>query len=304
MILTCPACGTQYMVKDGSIPPQGRQVRCASCGNSWRQAPEGEPEDAGGEFEAPAEPDADVSAAEPDSEQRDDFPREEDTAEADEANRRADQAAVAAQAASVGFAATGAVAPPIDAAVERPFAAPSPPDDEDIEAAAAEAQPAQSGDWSRGDDDDFGPFAGREDSPRKSRGGIIALIVIMLLIALAAAAIWGLAPDSWRDRLGLASASETQLQLMMTHSDRQTLASGNELLAVSGRVINPTQESQPVPPIHAQLHSSTGQLVYSWTIPPPARTLPPGGSASFNSAELNVPAGGAELTISLGGRGA
>ena len=87
---------------------------------------------------------------------------------------------------------------------------------------------------------------------------------------------------------------------MMTHSDRQTLASGNELLAVSGRVINPTDESQPVPPIHAQLHSSTGQLVYSWTIPPPARSLPPGGSASFNSAELNVPSGGDELTVTLG----
>ena len=87
---------------------------------------------------------------------------------------------------------------------------------------------------------------------------------------------------------------------MMTHSDRQKLASGNELLAVSGRVINPTDESQDVPPIRAQLRSATGQLVYSWTIAPPARTLPPGASATFNSAEVNVPAGGDELTITLG----
>ena len=87
---------------------------------------------------------------------------------------------------------------------------------------------------------------------------------------------------------------------MMTHSDRQKLASGNELLAVSGRVINPTDESQDVPPIQAQLRSSSGKLVYSWTIAPPARTLPPGASATFNSAEVNVPAGGDELTITLG----
>src|SRR5688500_12277001 len=40
MILTCPACGTQYVVKDGAIPPQGRQVRCASCKHSWHQDPE------------------------------------------------------------------------------------------------------------------------------------------------------------------------------------------------------------------------------------------------------------------------
>jgi hypothetical protein len=120
------------------------------------------------------------------------------------------------------------------------------------------------------------------------------------LLAALAAALWYLAPQEWRARLGLAEGADTQLQLMMTHSDRQRLASGNELLAVTGRVINPTQESQAVPPIQAQLRSSSGQLVYSWTIAPPARTLPPGASATFNSAEVNVPAGGDELTISLG----
>ena len=40
MILTCPACETQYIVKDGAIPPQGRQVRCKACGNSWRATAE------------------------------------------------------------------------------------------------------------------------------------------------------------------------------------------------------------------------------------------------------------------------
>ena len=40
MILTCPNCGTQYVVKDGAIPPDGRQVRCASCKHSWHQGPE------------------------------------------------------------------------------------------------------------------------------------------------------------------------------------------------------------------------------------------------------------------------
>ena len=40
MILTCPDCGTQYVVKDGAIPPEGRQVRCAACKHSWHQDPE------------------------------------------------------------------------------------------------------------------------------------------------------------------------------------------------------------------------------------------------------------------------
>ena len=40
MILTCPNCGTQYVVKDGAIPPEGRHVRCAACKHSWHQDPE------------------------------------------------------------------------------------------------------------------------------------------------------------------------------------------------------------------------------------------------------------------------
>ena len=40
MILTCPACDTKYVVKDGAIPAGGRQVRCASCKHSWHQDPE------------------------------------------------------------------------------------------------------------------------------------------------------------------------------------------------------------------------------------------------------------------------
>src|SRR5215217_3364754 len=42
MILTCPNCSTQYVVKDGAIPPEGRQVRCAACKHSWHQDPDGE----------------------------------------------------------------------------------------------------------------------------------------------------------------------------------------------------------------------------------------------------------------------
>ena len=147
-------------------------------------------------------------------------------------------------------------------------------------------------------DEDFSPFVLRPPEERR-RSPLLTMLLAALLIAALAAAFWFLAPAAWMQRIGIAGG-ETPLQLMMTHSDRQKLASGNELLAVSGRVINPTNSNQDVPPIQAQLRSSSGQLVYSWTIAPPARTLPPGASATFNSAEVNVPAGGDELTITLG----
>ena len=127
---------------------------------------------------------------------------------------------------------------------------------------------------------------------------MIALLV--LLVVAAAALFWFFAPAEYKAKLGIADSGDSPLALVTTHMDRQKLESGNELLTVTGRVINPTGKEQSVPPLQAQLRSRAGKVVYSWTIAPPARSLPAGASANFNSAEVNVPPGGDELTISLG----
>src|SRR3954452_16438447 len=78
MILTCPNCGTQYAVKDGAIPPEGRQVRCAACKHSWHENPGPESESGGAPVDEaavlepePVEETAPVSEAEAEPEAND-----------------------------------------------------------------------------------------------------------------------------------------------------------------------------------------------------------------------------------------
>jgi predicted Zn finger-like uncharacterized protein len=287
MILTCPSCGTQYVVKDGAIPPQGRQVRCASCKHSWHQDPEAAPQD-----EALGTAALDVGPSE----------------KVDQGFASADEP-VAADAGETTDYRPDQPTPwdegsttPVETRAEAHEALLQDSEQSDDYDAVPPTEPEQ-GRWdgdASDERDDFSPFAERGPIEAKGRGPLLPILLGLLLIAAIGAAVWFLAPDSFKQRLGIAAAAETPLQLMMTHSDRQQLASGNELLSVSGRVINPTAEPQPVPPIQAELRTSGGKLVHSWTISPPASTLPPNTSRTFNSAEMNVPSGGDELTISLG----
>ena len=78
------------------------------------------------------------------------------------------------------------------------------------------------------------------------------------------------------------------------------MASGNELLTVTGRITNLTDEVQRVPPIRAELRDPQGRVVYIWSISAPVTELQPRQSASFNSAEVDVPKGAKALNLTLG----
>ena len=140
------------------------------------------------------------------------------------------------------------------------------------------------------------PYDDNEVAPPR-KGPLVILAVVMFVAALAAAAYF-LAPRQWMARAGLAETSaDSPLKLMVTSQNRQKLASGNDLVSLSGRVINPTDQTEPVPALQADLRDGGGKLVYSWMIPPPAARLAPRASASFNAAELGVPANATSLTL-------
>lgn len=291
MILTCPACDTKYVVKDDAIPPGGRQVRCASCKHSWHQDSEilvADPETGADiDFGGPPQPLPEVY--------------EEPVAEAPHAAEAEDLIVGEPQPDVVdeGQSAWGEVAS--DPITERSLT------DDGADVAMEEA-PAIADEWrapspppaDAAADEEFVGYAPISDDEAPRRRWPLVLAVLVLIVA-AAAAFWSFAPPEWRAQAGIAQAGATPLQLMITTSDRQPLESGNELVAISGRVINPTDQQQNVPPIHAELRDkATKALIHRWTIAPPARVLAPRSSASFNSAEVDVPKGGDELTVTLG----
>lgn len=183
----------------------------------------------------------------------------------------------------------GAAPPPPTFAAPRPETDPSP----------APAAPPREERQERQDQD---PFAAEPPfRPRRKRSRmwtILAVIAALLMVgAIAAVQYFGLP----RIGVGMGIPVQTGEGLTITGSaERRRLQSGNELLAVSGEVVNPTGETQRVPQIRAELRDSQGRVVYAWSIAAPARELQPGESATFNSAETNVPRGGRVLNLSFG----
>lgn len=297
MILTCPECDTKYVVKDGAIPPGGRQVRCASCKHSWHEpGPD--------EMAQPAERDVMTPAPEADAGQFhvDAPPVDEELGGPPQSNPDLpDEPPVADLPAEE--AGDQGVADYREPAVE--------PDQRLYEQVDTESDPVAAVPVEQSYEPAYEPLSTSEDAEdfaipqfeeERTGRGLRTAVAVLLLVAAAVAAFWFLAPAELKSRVGMAGAGTTPLEVMLTTSDRQKLASGNELLAISGRVINPTDETQTVPPIRASLRNkATRKLVYEWTIAPPAASLPPRGSANFNSAEVDIPEGGDELTVTLGG---
>jgi predicted Zn finger-like uncharacterized protein len=92
-------------------------------------------------------------------------------------------------------------------------------------------------------------------------------------------------------QLGLGNFdAETPLRFTDKNVERRETASGGELFAVSGKIVNPTGTKQHVPDIRIELSDKSGGIVDTWRVTPEVRTLDPNGSIDFNSAHLNIPA--------------
>lgn len=183
-----------------------------------------------------------------------------------------------------------APAPPVQAP---PVQAPAVPPAEVVARYADEA-PAE----------EYDPFAHEPPfRPRRNPAKMwtIAAVLFAVFAVGALASLLAFGPPSFGEKLGIRSGG-VPLTIQVTRKpERRPTASGSELLAVTGRILNPTDTVQTVPDIRAELRDGQGRAVYSWTITRPARSLPPGGSAEFDSAAVDVPRGSKALNLSFAG---
>ncbi|MFM9977497.1 MAG: zinc-ribbon domain-containing protein [Sphingomonadaceae bacterium] len=162
-------------------------------------------------------------------------------------------------------------------------------------------------------DDDFDAFAHEPPfRPRRNparRWTLAALAVGLLLVGVIGALQWFGTPSivpRTLARFGL-PGGEIDVPLLLEvprKPERRELPSGNELFALSGRIVNPTGQQQAVPDILAELRDAGGRVVYSWTISPPQRTIAANGRMAFDSAEIDVPKGSKNLNLSFVGTSA
>ncbi|MDB5706361.1 MAG: hypothetical protein JWN66_3477 [Sphingomonas bacterium] len=182
------------------------------------------------------------------------------------------------------------------ARAEAPAQRPGPPQAPDVEIATPGTAP---------DYDAFAhqpPFRPRRNPAR--RWTMAAFAAGFAMLVGAAAILYSGAPGLAK-QFGLPiGAAETPLQIVNNPIERRDLENGSEMFAISGKIVNPTDQRQPVPDIRANLTDSQDRLVYSWTIRPEAVTLAPRGSIEFNSAKLDVPVNSKKLVLSFSGEAA
>lgn len=295
MILTCPNCNSRYLVSDTAIPPEGRAVRCAACKHVWTEHP---PQDAALAAPQVAEP-ARAAAPEPAVEMA-----------------GADAAAAPVMEAPHPEASRPAAPPAYPAFGDGPMPRLGQPAAESFDAADADAEPSLARTLRRRSRS-ARPAPARRS--RSSRRAAVQWPVKWIAVGVGAIAFVGLNVFLWKDALiersdmfrsfyaavGLATpvphdASLGAQVLRISYPPpppAQLLENGNLSQEITGSIENPTQRTVRIPGLKGTMLDENGNVVFTWTFPPPMLVLNGGQTVMFDTKVENFPRSARQLRI-------
>ena len=282
MNLTCPSCGTTFLIEPAQLGPAGRRMRCGACRHTWRQEPVTEDQ-----APAPTPPPTPTATPTPEPE-----PAADPAAE--QAAAKAVAEPFAPSAADAGASKAPEPAKPDPPAEAAPGAAPggapgaapgAAPGVEEVRSGERVSRRA----FSR-------PARPQPKQPRVSLAAGWALYAVVV-IGLASGFYYGRAPlvamvpemTRLYDLVGLKDeAFELGLELRDVKSVRR-LVDGERVVVVEGLVVNLSNEDRRVPPLRASVTDAEGVELDRWTFEAASASLPPGGSTRFETVAKNPP---------------
>src|SRR5450830_457542 len=320
MLIVCPSCTTSYMIDQASFGPAGRTVRCARCKVTWVAGePKSTPDmtafvdsviaDAGAQSTplaraeaappptaaAPPPPSAQAAAADVGAEDSESItatdskappveppPPEPAPAETPE-TEPAEALALAPEPEPAMIADAPSLVPPIEHE-PLPDAANAEPDSEDAESFDARRQRLQ---------------GRRKQLLRSSRWTAIILVLVAFNVALL-----GARKDVVRYLPQTASlfaviglpVNLRNLKFENVRISKETQDGINNLI-VEGAIVSEAGKPVEVPRLRFAARNSTGQEVYTWTMPPPRSILGPGERLEFRSQIPSPPADASDVMV-------
>jgi predicted Zn finger-like uncharacterized protein len=318
MLIVCPSCASSYMIDQAAVGPAGRTVRCARCKVTWFAGGPNSAPDATAfvdnviaEAEAQSTPLAHTEAAPPPAAAAPP-PQPAQAADADIGAEDSDS-----------ISATDTEAPPVEPPLPEPAPAEAPAT-EPAEAQAPESEPATIADApslvppieheplpdtadAELDSEDAESFdarsqrlQGRRQRPlRSSRWTAVILVLVAFNVALV-----GARKDVVRylpQTASLFAAIGLPVNLRNLKFENVSISKeaqdGTTILIVQGAIVSEAGKPVEVPRLRFAARNSTGEEVYTWTMPPPRSILAPGERLEFRSQITASPADASDVMV-------
>ena len=311
MLIVCPNCATAYMIDQAAVGPAGRTVRCARCKASWvAGGPEPAPDvtasvdTVNAEAEASSAPAARANAPQP-------------VAAAAPPPPPAPAAGDTGSADAESTTATETKAPPVEAPQREPTPEPAP-----VEAQAPETEPATIADApvspvepeaadaepdreeAESEPASFDARrkllqARRKQSRRSSRWTAVILMLVACNVGLVGARSEVVRYLPQTASLFAAVGLPVNLRNLKFENVKilKEAEDGIDTLVVQGAIASEAGKPVAVPRLRFAARNSTGQEVYTWTMPPPRSILGPSERLQFRSQIPAPPADSRDVMV-------